>query len=333
MRSDFTTILRRLGKAGFSREFVHTAILPDWWQADCAMDPALLPDIEIRVARFLSVPVSDVQEGGQLRAPAYPDAKLRRTRRADPQRLVPAIHSAAMIAAAAVRSLRDGVPKYDPLPADAVLWREALERRGTTIALEDILKDLWQRGLPVVPIDLLPTPSFQGATFIVDDRPVIVVSHRQDEPGRVAFLVAHEAGHIAVGDCAPGIPVVDEEEQISDSDLSERETDLYATRLLAGRDTFPEVEASDFRQLANAAVELERQTGADAGGIIFAWASGSRDYATATMAVKALYRHRGARSQLRRHLDQWVDQVAATETDRALLRCVYHSQAQDALAD
>lgn len=95
---------------------------------------------------------------------------------------------------------------------------------------------------------------------MVDDRPVMGVSHRHDEPGRVAFLVAHEAGHIAVGDCAPGIPVIDEEEQISDSDLSEREADLYATKLLAGGDTFPEVEASDFRQLANAAAELEHQS-------------------------------------------------------------------------
>ena len=234
MTSSVTAIVRQLTKAGFSREFVQTAILPDWWQADCENNPAVLPDIQIRVARFLNVSVSAIQKGGQLGAPAYPAAKLRRTRGADPQRLMPAVHSAAMIAAAVVRSLQGAVPHYDPLPADATLWRRVLENRDGLVTLESMLGDLWQRGLPVVPIDLLPTPSFQGAAFIVGERPVIVVSHRHDEPGRVAFLLAHEAGHVTAGDCVPDSPVVDEEEEISDSDPSEIGADLYATRSLAG---------------------------------------------------------------------------------------------------
>lgn len=332
MTHSVAAIVRRLAKAGFSRQFVQAAILPDWWEEDCAKDLALLPDFELRVARFLNLSLSAVRKGELLGAPAYPEAKLRRTRGGPRERLMPAVHAAAMIAGATVRSLRADIADCDRVSADAMLWRRALEERDRAVTLDDLLGDLWRRGVPVVPIDVLPTPSFQGAAFIVGDRPVIVVSHRHDEPGRVAFLVAHEAGHVAAGDCVSDSPVVDEEEEISDSDTAETGADLYATRLLAGRDEFPEVEASDFRTLATMADGLESETGVDAGGVIFAWAARTRDYATATMAVKALYRHSGARRLLRHHFDRWVDLERATETDRALLRCVNEDQLYDASA-
>ena len=67
--------------------------------------------------------------------------------------------------------------------------------------------------------------------------------------------------------------------------------------------------------------------------ILFAWASHTRDYATATMAVKALYRGSGARRQLRRQFDLHVDLDAASESDRALLQCVYGEVEQNAAAD
>ena len=332
MTSSVAAILRQLARAGSSKQFVQTAILPDWWGDDCANELTLLPDVELRVARFLNKPLSVIREGGLLAAPAYPEAKLRRTRGGAKDRLIPAVHAAAMVVAAAVRSLRADIADYDPVPADAMLWRRALNERDGAVTLQDLLEDLWHRGVPVVPIDVLPTPSFQGATFFVGDRPVIVVSHRHDEAGRVAFLVAHEAGHIARGDCVPDSPVADEDEEIPDNDATETGADLFATRVLAGNDEFPEVEGTDFRTLAKAADGLENGTGAEAGGIIFAWAARTGDYATATMAVKALYRHTGARSLLRRHLDHWVDLQAATDTDRGLLRCVSEDQPHDALA-
>ncbi len=84
----------------------------------------------------------------------------------------------------------------------------------------------------------------------------------------------------------------------------------------------PEVNTSasrDFKSLARQASNVERQSGADASTVIFAWARRTGDYATATMAVKALYRNMGARRQVREFFAQHVDIAAASETDRALL--------------
>ena len=190
------------------------------------------------------------------------------------------------------------------------------------MVLDDILDDLWLRGIPVIPLDVLPVPRFQGIACVALGRPVILLGHRYDEPGRVAFLVAHEAGHIAAGDCGPAQPVVDEEAEVLDDSDMEHQADHYATQVLVGADMAPVVEGEDFKQLATRAVDLERETGADASFIISDWASRTGNYAIASMAVKALYRAVGARNTLQKHFAQHVDSDAAGESDRVLLRCV-----------
>lgn len=326
-KHSFKNIMRRLSLAGFKKDFIRPAILPDWWDDSCVNDPSVLPDVEIRVARFLRRSIAEVRDPSTpLAAPTYEGAQLRRVRDIDRDRLAPAIHSALQIAGAVVRSLRESVPPATVPPSDAFALRQQINTLGRAPTLDDILGILWNCGIPVVPVDVLPTPSFQGLACIVEGRPVILLGHKHDEPGRVAFFVAHEAGHVAAGDCTPGQPVIDEDEDVADNSDMEFKADQYATRLLVGSDTIPQIDGTDFRQLAQQAAALERLTGAEASAIIFAWADKkgtSEDYAKASMAVKALYRSAGARRNLRQHFDRHVNLDSATESDRSLLRCVY----------
>lgn len=318
----FRTLLQRLARAGFGKEFVQAALLPDWWDDTCADDPTLVQDLEFRVARFLGSSLAAVSDPSTPLAPLlYPAAQLRRVRDISRDRLSAAIHVAIQVASSTVRNLRDAPPSQ-ALPADGLVWRQTIARPGPAVQLGDVLRDLWMRGIPVIPLDMLPTPSFQGMACIVEGRPAIVIGYKHDEPGRVAFLIAHEAAHIAAGDCAPGQPVVDEEDEISDGADMESRADNYATRVLIGSAEVPHVNTStsrDFKDLARQAGKIERESGADASTLIFAWARKTGDYATATMAVKALYRNVGARRQLREHFAQHVNIADANETDRALL--------------
>jgi hypothetical protein len=326
----FTTLMRRLSRAGFKKEFVYPAILPNWWDKSCSEDPSLLQDIELRVARFLDLPLAVVKDASaSLAPPEYPEAQLRRVRDMDRNRLLPAIHSAMRIGAAVVRSLRNTVPDPAVPPADGLEWRELVKAAGPAVTLHDIVADLWKRGIPVVPLDVLPGASFQAIACIVERRPVILLGYKHDEPGRAAYLVAHEVGHVVAGDCAPDRPVVDEEEAITDDADIECRADQYGTRVLIGGDTVPEVAQASFKDLARQASQLEGRTGADASTVIFAWARRTNDYATATMAVKALYRGTGARKQLCQLFDLHVNVAAAAETDRALLRCVHGELERD----
>ncbi len=329
----FKSLMRRLAEAGFKKEFVRSALLPDWWDDSCTEDPRLLPDIEIHVARFLGLPLAAIRDPRlPLASTVLPGTQLRRVRDLDRDRLAPAIHSAMQIAGAVVRNLRGQAPPPEVPPADGVAWLDAIPRDTVSLTLDQILGDLWRRGIPVVPLDVLPTPSFQGAACISDGRPTIVLGHKYDEPGRVAFLVAHEAGHIAAGDCTPDQPIFDEQDEVLDDDELERRADRYATRVLVGADSAPPLCGDNFKELARSAARIESESGADASTIIFAWASRTGDYAKASMAVKALYRGTGARRLLRQHFDRNIDLDAANESDRALLRCVYGGSECDAAA-
>ena len=277
--------MARLSRAGFKKDFVRAAILPDWWDESCAEQEDLLPEIDIRVARFLGLPLSALRDHKTLiAASAYPGAQLRRVQNVDRDRLAPAIHSALSIAAAVVRSLNHSVPAAAALPVDGFAWREQMRAASRVVTLEHILGSLWEHGIPVIPVDVLPTPSFQGIAGIVEGRPVILLCQKHDEPGRLAFFIGHEAGHVAAGDCRVGQPVVDEEEELPADAEMERRADRYATRALVGADAAPSLYAGEFKDLANRAAQVEKDSGADAGAVIFAWAARTRDYAKATMA-------------------------------------------------
>jgi len=326
--------MRRLSSAGFKRETVLPALLPDWWNDSVANDQTLLPEVEIRVARFLNRPISEVRDPSvSLGVPVKAGAVLRRIRPMEAERLGPAVHTALAVAAAIVRSLKDSDAVVRTLPQDPLSWRASIGRQGVALSLDAMLCDLWARGIPVVPVDLLPTPNFQGLACVIDNRPIIVVGHQYEAPGRVAFVVGHEAGHIAAGDCSAEKLVVDQDEEVEDDSDIECRADLYSTRLLIGSDRAPMVAGANFLELAKQAVGFERTQGADATTTLFAWARTNRDYPTASMAVKAMYRHLGGRALLRKHVLANVDFDSATESDRSLLRLVIGDTELAATAD
>jgi Zn-dependent peptidase ImmA (M78 family) len=319
----FTALMKRLRRAGFRGDFVSKALLPDWWDDRCSEDSDLIRELEIRVARFLNVTLASVKDSSApLGAPGYAGAQLRRVRDLSRDQLAPAIHGAIRIASAAVRNLREGRAPVRVPPTDPAEWRSSLQRSSPALTLEDITVDLWNRGIPVVPLETLPAPSFQGMACIVEDRPVVLLGYKHDEPSRAAFIIAHETEHILAGDCSVNQPVVDEEDEISDESDIEVRADAYAKKVLVGDVPLPVLQFVNFKELAQKASEFERSTGADASSVAFAWARQTGDYATATMAVKALYRASGARKQLQRIFEERVDVAGAPETDRDLLRCV-----------
>ena len=91
------------------------------------------------------------------------------------------------IASAVVRNLKEPVPAPTDPPSDGLAWRQEIRGLDGSLVLDAILEDLWTRGIPIIPAHLLPTPSFQGLAAVVENRPVVVLGHRHDEPGRVAF--------------------------------------------------------------------------------------------------------------------------------------------------
>lgn len=302
-------------------------ILPDWWDTSCDKDPDLLPDVELRVARFLGSPLDVVRSAGStLATPPYPEANLRRVKTLDPSRLVPAVHVGMQIAAAAVRSFAEAPPVQ--LPPDAAAWRREILQRRPLVNLESMVEDLWSRGVLVLHVEVLPPPRFQGMACIIGDRPVILLGHGLDAPSRLAFYVAHEMGHIVVGDCQPDAPVVEGTDDPDESDI-ERNADQFARIALSGVNNPPRLSATDFQELAQRAHDVETAQQIEAGFLINTWANTKQEFALGQLALKALWRDRGGQKILRSAAEQHMQFDEASESDRQLLRCLYGEPDRD----
>jgi hypothetical protein len=318
--------MTRLSRAGFKPEFVRSALLPDWWSEECAADPSLLPDFEVRVATFLRESVERVRSPDQpLRVPVYEGAQLRHSKKVDRDELPAAMLTAQRVAEAAVRNLRRQEDVL-PLPSDALNWRQSFLDHSKIPDLENVVADLWNRGIPVLHLEMLPAPKFDGMALIASGRPVIVVGSGQDIPAWLLFIIAHESGHVAHGHCAPDRPVVDATDEQDTSDI-EQAADNYAFKLLDGGDAPLAVGGGDPRSLAERADSAEKTYRVDAGHLILAWAwkqRASEAFKIAVQALKALWKKSsGGKATLRRYLDAKVNFEAASDHDRALLSCAF----------
>ncbi len=331
----------RLGTAGFTKDFVRQVLLPDWWDDTCGLDPRLVQDVQIRVARFLNTPLATILDDREpLGAPSYPGVRLRHAARLGGSRIEPAVHAGMQIAAAIIRNLTE--PKEVRLPPrDPIEWHKSMAIPGDPPDLAGAVADLWKRGIAVAHVRTLPAPKFQGLACIIAGRPVILLGHDHDEPVRLALYLGHEVAHIVNGDCVEGHPVVDVDET-SDSppvlaDLlstpapaprarpeMETRADGYAWSWLTRSDPAPELGISRSatpQEVASRASAMQLYHGVDAAALIWAWAGTHDAYATARLALRALNRDAGARKVLRRALLQNLD-TDASDTDAALLRCV-----------
>lgn len=255
-----------------------------------------------------------------LIVPQYNLARMRRIHDVESDRLAPAIHTSLCIATAALRNIKKPLSPLD-LSTNPLDLRKEILTRASAVSLEELLDLTWKSGIPIIPIDTLPSPNFQGMACMIGGRPVIILGHKIEVPGRVAFIVAHEIGHIVYGHCKKGIIIVDEEEDQDDT-CEEHEADDYAKKIFIGENIVPDIGNGDFKSLAERAYQIEQDLGISAGYTLFTWAARTGDYKRATLAAKALYIDGGARLLVKEVLRKYVEIECASETDSALLSCI-----------
>lgn len=329
--------MQRIDAAGIDSRFVSKAILPSWWTAECEADGELLPDVEFMVARFLDAPLALVRDPSvPLALPSHTSAQLKAGKgRARPE-LAAAIHATERVLAATIRSLR-AVPREEELLRDPREWRQLLTRDGAPPSLATVTADLWRLGIPVVPIEVLPAGKrFMALATKINGRGAIAIAHADDAPARLLFWLAHEAGHLANGDCDDGVAVVDAEEARDQGDEREVAADRFALLMLSGSASGLQLRKRGAVAMAAEAETLGGQQDVDAGHLVLSSAenrrrAGDKDaYAEANLALRELWLHQGGQAELRRQFDEHVDLLAANEDDRSLLRCVRLDPGPDA---
>lgn len=328
---------------------MRAALLPEWWSNDVAKDPRILSEAEFSVARFLQMPVAEVADPTKpLRVPSVEGARLRRPAGGvDDQSLAAPMHAALAIAKAVVRNLRN-IPDYEPLPYSPSDLRTEVLGAHEAITLRYLVGSLWDRGIPVVQLDELPSPRFRGMACVCSGRPMILLGQRNTQEPKVLINVGHEAGHIARNHVSEDAPQVDLdgggsgslgqdfdldldsldggpwsiEEFIASEDpaTQEREANYYMKRLLLGDEGWGAF-GDDSAPSAWTVRERARDHEVDAGLIVHFWQISAKKYKEGGGLLKELDKtHAG--EILREYAEKYIDIDSASETDANLLRCV-----------
>jgi hypothetical protein len=132
----------------------------------------------------------------------------------------------------------------------------------------------------------------------VGARPVVLVVRKEIAPARLAYLVAHEIGHVMSGHLGAdnNTVLVDDtlpvDERGCSKDDDEKVADAYAMELLGGdalRGACRDVgKQSEEIKLAAAALKAIKGTRLDAGQVILGWARLTDDWKLAGLAMRYL---------------------------------------------
>lgn len=274
------------------------SLMPEWWDDEAAEDEGGLLELQILLARRLNVSLASLQSHAPQ--PAFRETTQRfKTVHPDgsTQLAVAASigHGLAQLLASAC-----GTPAVTGL-SPAGLREQLLSNGMPAVTLAGLCAWMWEHGLPVVHVtgwpDGLRRPD--AMCVRVGDRPVTMVVRKELHPPKLAYLVAHELGHIMAGhlDDAKNAVLVDDtlpvDAQQSVKDPDEIEADAFAMATLGGNmllslckslvgPTYTEL------TLAVAALRAAKGTALEPGQVILGWGRLTEDWKLTNMALRYL---------------------------------------------
>ncbi len=140
--------------------------------------------------------------------------------------------------------------------------RQSILKSSQYVDLRTLLAACWGLGVPVVHLRVFPltVKAMHAMVTGVGDVAAIMLGRDASYPAPLAFTLAHEIGHIALGHVLSGTALVEVEDpaQAKDHDQEEQAADAYALTLLTGSPS-PEITTEFDRYnaptLANAAIK------------------------------------------------------------------------------
>jgi hypothetical protein len=201
-------------------------------------------------------------------------------------------------------------------PLEAASLRAALLKERPWVDLSGLLAIAWGVGIPVAHLRVFPLPakSMQAMVVAREGRFAVLLGKDASYPAPVAFTLAHELGHIALGHLDGAIGLVDLEADDGD-DPDETAADRFALALLSGSaDPIVEPGAARFSgaELAKAAVTAGRKHAIEPGSLALILGHQSGRFDIAQRALEGIY-------DRPRPMWQAVNAVAAQQLDPARL--------------
>lgn len=282
---------------GLSASQVRT-LMPDWWDDEAAMHEGGLLELQILLARRLNVSLVSLQSQKPLPVFRSTTQRFKTVHPEGSSQLAVAAsigHGLAQLLASscASTSLRP------PVTADTL--RKELLKDHQAVTLETLCEWLWSAGVPVIHVTGWPEGLRRPDAMCVraSGRPVIMIVRKESALAKLAYLIAHEAGHVMSGHLSSdeNAVLVDDtlpvDRQQSFFDQDEKQADSYAMTLLGGDAlvaSSKKLVGPTYSEMGLAAAALAESQGhrLDAGQVILNWARLTQDWKLANLALRFL---------------------------------------------
>jgi hypothetical protein len=327
----FKVLRARLSAAGVKRAFLNKVVLPDWWDDSIALTTGGFREGAGHICAHLGYSLASLLDEKQPLAFAHQaGVKYKKAKNVTAEEVGLATHFSLGVARA-VATAFTGRPAAAPLPAPAESRQALLAAPDQPwVKLPQLLGLAWSAGIPVIHLRKVPTGAKKpdALTTMIGNRPVIVVLNGRKSPSWIAFIIAHELGHIQRGHLKPGHTVVDEKIDAQADDADEKEANDYASRLLTGHDNLGlhSSRLLDIARLADEVTIFGRDYRVAPGVAALNYGFTTARWAVANGAVALLEREEDAalhlKQAMKKHLKPealseeawgWISRATATE--------------------
>ena len=284
----------RLAKATGLTDSVISAAWPDWWSDAADASPSAQAELRFTLARKLGLdPRSLLAE----EAPRFlwNEAAKYKNFSGDNDKDRPAITS---FGASIGRMLIKGVPNYQPIEGtSAATIRSSILANQPFIRLEHILAMTWGIGVPTVHLRVYPLSAKRMCAMAVRtrERASILLARDSQYPASIAFHLAHEVGHVALGHVEEDSALVDMEypgQSQENADDEELAADRYALELLTGDPDFTVEklgQGRSARQLAQEALKIGPANHIEPGTLALCYGHITQEWPTVQAAMAHIY--------------------------------------------
>lgn len=284
----------RLAEATGLADSAISAAWPEWWSEAADASPSAVAELRFSVARKLGLDPRSLLEGEQPRF-IWDDSAKYKNFKGDVGRERPAITS---FGTSVGRMLLKATPAYIPIEGiDAAGLRQSILAKKPFVSLVELLAFLWGIGVPVIHLRVFPLSAKRMCAMAVraHGRYAILLAQDSKYPASIAFHLAHEIGHIALGHIGDDSALVDMEDPVECTEVQDDEetaADSFALHLLTGDPQFrvgKEGRGHNPKQLAEQVLKLGPEYGIEPGTLALCYGHETKDWPTVQAAFSRIY--------------------------------------------
>lgn len=287
---------RLVQSTGLTESVIETA-WPEWWTAEAETSPSAKNELRFSIARKLGLDPRSLSIDQSPRFIWDGSQAKYKTFSGDTNSELPAITSFGTSVGRMLLSAVDTTKQAILHSHTAQEIRQSILKSQRHVGLIELMSLAWGLGIPVIHLRTYPLAAKRMCAMAVNvgGRHAILLARDAQYPAPLAFHLAHEIGHIALGHLAESQAIVDMGDYSDNpeaEDPEENQADRFALELLTGSPApqiLPSGRGKNSHQLASECLRVSSQYRIEPGTLALCYGYSTKQWSIANRALDYIY--------------------------------------------